>query len=270
MTATDQPRLDHDLRCASWESDSAAACDCRDDSGHSPIVCWADGRMLGWDLETTGQDPRQARIVTATVVDIRPGKKPIITNWLSDVDGEEIPEGAAEIHGVTTEDARKNGRPLADVVNELIGALDFAAESSVPNVGHNIGTYDHLVLACEARRFDLKPHDTGLIVDTIVLDRAMNRRYGKGAHTLTSACAAYSLTLSEEDAHSSAADALFAARLAWKIAHRFPLVGHMPLRALQEWQAAEHRKFADNLGRYFKRVGKPDDVVREWPARAGA
>lgn len=270
MTTTDQPRLEHDLKCASWQSDDPTTCDCRGDDGRTPTVCFADGRMLAWDLETTAQSPLEARIVTATTVDIRPRKKPIVTNWLSDVDGEEIPPETTAIHGVDTAHARKHGRPLRDVVNELCGALSFVASVNVPNVGHNIGTYDHCVLACEARRFDLQPHDVGLIVDTVVIDRAMNRRYGKDAHTLSSACRAYNIVLTEEEAHTSAGDALAAARLAWKLAKRFPLVGTMPLRALQEWQAREHRKFADDLGAYFTRVGKPDDVIRTWPAGGAA
>lgn len=270
MTTFDEPRLDHHGQCTSWKTNDVEKCDCRDEQGKSlrEPESWADRSLQAFDLETTSADPMTARIVSATVIDIRPRKKPIVTNWLTDVGGEEIPEAAAEIHGITTEHARAHGKPLAEVVLQVRSALEFSWQYGVPVLGHNI-SYDLTVLARECERLGMEPFTvTGHVIDSIVLDRAVNRRYGKGAHTLSAACKAYGITL--DNAHSSDADALAAARVAWKIAKQYRAVGQMPLDELMTWQADRHRAWADDLGAYFTRVGKRDDVQREWPMRGGA
>lgn len=269
MTTFDEPRLDHHGQCISWRSNDATDCDCRDDHGYAPPTCWADGRMTPFDLETTGPDPLTARIVTATIIDIRPPKSPIITDWLSDVAGEEIPDEAAAIHGVTTDYARAHGKALLDVVKQVIGALQFSFECRVPVVGHNI-PYDLTVVACEAIRFGLDPFEvTGPVVDTIVLDRGVDK-YRRGSRKLIDTAKHYGVPLTEEDAHGSAADALASARIAWKIAKKYPDVGGMSLAALQTWQAERHRAWAENFGAYLIKQGKTDDVSREWPLRGSA
>lgn len=268
MTAIDEPRLDHHGQCTSWKTDDPTDCDCRDDQGHSPPTCWADGRMAAWDLETTAPDPLEARIVTATVIDIRPRKKTITTNWLADP-GVEIPTEAAAIHGITTEHARAHGRPLLEVVTQVRAALEYSWQFGVPVVGHNL-SYDLTVLACECERLGLPPFTvTGPVLDTIVLDRGVDK-WRKGKRTLGATCQHYGVALSEDDAHNSDADALASARIAYKIARRYPVVGTMPLAALMQWQADRHRAWAESFGAYLVKSGKTDDVSRDWPLRGSA
>ena len=66
-------------------------------------------RMLSFDLETTSANPMEARIVTSALVTID-GSSSDPYEMLADP-GVEIPEGAANIHGITTEQARAEGRP---------------------------------------------------------------------------------------------------------------------------------------------------------------
>lgn len=266
-----EPRLDHDARCPVWRgADVLTGCTCRDDQGKTPRPSWADGPMCGWDLETSGPDPLTARIVTATTVRIRPGIDKHVTNWLSDVDGVEIPEGAAAVHGITTEKARAEGRPWAEVVEEVRLALELEWAAGIPVVGHNV-SYDLTVLAAECGRADMAfPFRvTGPVIDTIVLDRGADR-YRKGKRTLTAAAQVYGIELSEEDAHASDADALAACRIAWKIARRYPDIGQMPLDELQSWQAEKHRTWAEGFGAYLRKQGKDDDVSRDWPMRGAS
>lgn len=269
MTADAEPRLDHDARCPIWNgADVHTGCTCRDQDGHMPRG-WADGPLCAFDLETTAADPLEARIVTATVVRIRPGQDKVVTDWLSDVDGVEIPDGAAAVHGVTTERARAEGRPHREVLGEIVTALALEWAAGIPVIGHNV-SYDFTVVAQECLRAGLDPFTVaGPVVDTIVLDRGVDR-YRKGKRTLTAAAQVYGIELSEEDAHSSAADALASARIAWKIARRYPDVGSMPLHELQGWQADKHRTWADSFGAYLTKQGKTDDVSREWPMRGAS
>lgn len=268
MTATDQPTLDHDARCTSWDNDDPTACTCRDDSGHAPTE-WATGRLLAFDTETSGKDPLAARLVTACAIDIRPRRKSIVTNWLTDVGGEEIPTEASDIHGVTTEHAHTHGKPIAEVVDQVVGALQFAFENGVPVCGHNV-SYDLSLIAAECRRLGLKPFTvTGYVIDSLVLDRGVDK-WRRGKRTLTAAAAHYGIDLSEDEAHSADADAITSARIAYKIAKRYPVIGQMPLPALQEWQRKAHRQWADGFGAYLAKQGKVDDVEREWPLRGAS
>lgn len=269
------PVLEHDARCPEITEPGLYAdptrCNCRNEQGRTPrdgvVASWAEGPLCAWDLETTGPDPDTARIVTATVVRIRPGQDKHVTDWLSDVDGDDIPEGAAAVHGVTTEKARAEGRPHAEVVDEIALALQLEWAAGVPVVGHNL-SYDLTVLAreCErlgaAHRFEVG----GPVIDTIVLDRGVDK-YRKGKRTLTVTAEHYGIELSEEDAHSSAADALASARIAWKIARRYPAIGTMPLTELHTWQAEKHLAWAESFGKFLRISGKEDDVSREWPMR---
>lgn len=264
MTAT-EPQLQHDARCTTWKSNDPSLCDCRDEQGKTP-ASWADGPLAPFDLESTGKDPLTARIVTATVIRIRPGSTPEVTNWLSDVDGEDIPEEAAAVHGVSTEHARANGRPQKEVVQEVRAALDVAWSLDIPVVGMNLA-YDLTLMAAECDRLGLSPFTvTGPVVDSLVMDRGVDR-FRRGSRKLIDMCAHYGVPLSEEDAHSADADALAAARVAFKIARKYPEIGAMPLRELHAWQQVEHKRWADNFGSYLVKQGKPDDVSRDWPLR---
>ena len=70
---------------------------------------WHRGRLVAFDLETTGVDVETARIVTAAVVRIDVAARTSHpTEWLVDP-GIEIPAEASAIHGVTTERARAEG-----------------------------------------------------------------------------------------------------------------------------------------------------------------
>lgn len=277
MTTTDDtPVTEHDARCPEITDPQIEPnpdrCICRDDHGHTPreqSTSWADGPLCPFDLETTGQDPLEARIVTGTVIRVRPGLKAVTTNWLSDVDGMEIPDAAAEIHGVTTERARAEGRPHRDVVGEIVTAIALDWKAGIPVVGHNV-SYDLTVLAAECARLDLGPFTVaGPVIDTIVLDRGVDK-WRKGSRKLIDTARHYGIVLTEEEAHGSEADALAAARIAWKIARKHPKVGAMSLTALMRWQAEKHHAWAENFGDYLTRQGKTDDVSREWPMRAVA
>lgn len=223
---------------------------------------WADGPLAAFDLETTGVDPETARIITASILTV--GGDSVARNWLADP-GVDIPEASTEVHGITTEHARTHGRPAGDVVREITEVLSGLWADGVPVVIYN-AAYDLTVLDRETRRHHGVGVDVGHVVDPLVLDRAMDRyRKGSGVRKLSYVCGVYGVPLSEEDAHSSDADALAAARVAWKIAKRYPRVGQTDLVTLQSDQRAWHRDWADNFGKYLTGKGRPDDVSREWP-----
>jgi DNA polymerase III subunit epsilon len=234
---------------------------------------WADLPMVSFDLETTGVDVEQDRIVTASIVRVTPGGERSVAEWLVDP-GIDIPQEATDVHGITTEQARAEGVPTVECLPALVESLAAYASVGEPLVVYN-APYDLTLLDRECRRNGVptlhqqmgdKPL---MVIDPLVLDRRLDPyRRGTGVRRLTHLCQdVYNVPLSDEDAHGSTADALAAVRVAWKIAKTFPTVGYRPLHDLQHAQAMWHRAWADNFGAYLARQGQPDDVERDWPIR---
>lgn len=242
-------------------------------------MSWHTGRLALFDLETTGVDPHRDRIVTAAVIEAGGGAKTLPHEWLADP-GIPIPEGASEIHRVTTEAAKTNGRPAIRVVKEIAENLLSCSTSRLPVVGHNV-TYDLTMLACELLRHghkDLADQVRSIrpVVDTLILDKWLdpyrpkqptNRRKDPakcGSRTLVDCARLYRVDLSEVDAHGAAADAIAAGRIAWRMANDTPGL-QIPLDELHDFQVQLKREQADSFGAYLVKQGKPDDVSRDWP-----
>lgn len=234
--------------------------------------CWTAGTLISFDTETSGPDPETARIVTASVVIIDGTTGKVDRHeWLAAVD-DEIPAEATAVHGITTEYAREHGQSPRDVAADVCRLLADELETGAPLIAYNV-SYDATVLDRECRRYGLptlheRAADDGIrirIVDPLVLDRALDR-YRKGKRTLAAVSAHYGVPIAEADAHGSTADALCAARVAWKIGRKYP-AECADLDALQGRQTAWHRQWADHFGAYLTQQGKPDDVAREWPLR---
>jgi DNA polymerase-3 subunit epsilon len=244
-------------------------------AGPEPVKTWADEGMVSFDTETTGLDPEHARIVTASLVYVHPGEPPAIREWLADP-GIDIPIEASDIHGVTTDHARAHGRPHDEVVVEGVNGLFEYVAAGVPVVVFN-APYDLTLLDRAARRAEYpslsvqaEEADRPLyVIDPLCIDRKQDPfRRGTGVRKLTYLCQrVYGVALSDEEAHGSTADALAAARVAWKIARRFPAVGRLPLGELQVLQKSWHQEWAREFGLWLRRSGRPDDTDFHWPLR---
>ncbi|WP_326811679.1 3'-5' exonuclease [Streptomyces scopuliridis] len=224
-------------------------------------MSWHLGRMCGFDLETTGPDPLTARIVTACIVQCGGGQPVDSATWLSDVDGEEIPDEAAAIHGVTTDRARTEGAPLAQVVGELLAGLGQAITAGLPIVAMN-ARYDLTLLDREAERYGLDPLPTGPVVDPFVIDKAVDK-YRKGSRKLTALCEHYAVPIG--DAHQADADAIAACRVAWRQGTRYERLAGMSLEELHTAQTGWAAEQAASLQEYFRRKDPAAVVEGAWP-----
>lgn len=236
-------------------------------------MSWHQGTLLAFDTETTGTDPETARIVTASVVVIDPMAGSITKeDWLADP-GVEIPDGAASVHGISTEHARQNGRPAVEVVTELTRTLADALESGVPLVAYN-GSYDLTVLDRECRRHDVptledRCADDGLdliVIDPLVIDKHVDK-WRKGSRKLVDVSRHYGVVLSDEDAHTAYGDSLATARVAWMIAKKYPAIADLTLPELHASQAGWYAAQAASFETYLRKQGKNDVISREWPIR---
>ena len=114
-----------------------------------------DLELPGWlsrigvfDLETTGVEVASDRIVTAHVgvLDAK-GRQIAARSWLADPEIP-IPDGAAGVHGITTEHARRDGRDAREVVEEVTESLRALFAQGVPVVAYN-ASYDFSLLTHE-------------------------------------------------------------------------------------------------------------------------
>lgn len=218
-----------------------------------------------FDLETTGVDVSTSRIVSANVSVIGPDGNPLErTDWLADP-GIEIPEQASNVHGITTERARREGRPPHDVVAEIVAALRDILTRGYPIVVYN-APYDISLLRHEAIRNGVEPlRDPAPIIDPLVIDRVIDQ-YRRGKRTLEVAASVYGVELL--DAHDAGADAIAAGRLAQAMASKDP--GRLSMTAGQlhdaqiDWSAQQSASFAD----YMRRTHNPNFVESAgWPER---
>jgi DNA polymerase-3 subunit epsilon len=232
-------------------------------------VNWYLGRLAGFDIESTGVSPERDRIVTACVVQCGGGQSVASATWMADPQVE-IPEAAAAVHGITTERARKEGRPAGEVVEEVVTALTTVVLSGIPVVAMN-AVYDLTMLDREARRHGVQPlaETVGAdlrVVDPFVLDKHVDQ-WRRGKRTLTDLCRHYQVPL--DAAHDAAADALAACRVAWRIASTHAEIGGASLDDLHTLQIGWAREQAESLADHFRRTpGKEDrakHVRGDWP-----
>lgn len=227
------------------------------------MTAWHEGPMVAFDLESTGVDTSTARIVTACVALIQPGQPVEPVTWLLDP-GVEIPEAATAVHGITTEQCRNLGIPAHEGVTEIADQLASYWAEGLPVVGFNL-VYDCTLLDRELRRHGRAPLRPGHCIDAFVLDKHVS--YRRGSRKLVDQCQHYGVRI--DGAHNAAADALAAARVAWKIAHQYPTVRGLSLPELHEaqtrWAAEQAASFRD----YLIKQGKTEDLPHgEWPMRA--
>lgn len=217
-------------------------------------------KIFAFDLETTSANPFEARIVTSALVHIEPQN--IRRQELLADPGVEIPEDATKIHGISTAQARAEGQPHDEVLAHTIATIRSAWEEGFTLVAFN-AAYDLSVL------HSLDPSFTvdGPVFDPYVIDRAKDK-YRKGARTLAATCEHYGVKL--EQAHDATADALAAARVAWKmVKHAYPDLATLPDDDLMEFQALSYFEFQQSRRRYLEGQGKdPSSVHTTWPIQA--
>ncbi|WP_374202513.1 3'-5' exonuclease [Curtobacterium sp. VKM Ac-2922] len=219
-----------------------------------------------FDLETTGIDVETARIVTAHVglIDMT-GRSIVEGSWLADP-GVPIPEQASAVHGISTERAQAEGRPAAEVVAEIVAAVEAVFARGIPLVIYN-APYDLTLLDREAKRHGIASPVIGNVVDPLVIDKALDT-YRKGKRTLEAAAELYGVDLS--DAHDAGADAIAAGRVAQAIAAKFPDDLTISAEELHRKQVAWCADQAASFQQYMRAKRDPAFTAdTRWPHRNG-
>lgn len=235
-------------------------------------MTWHIEPLVGFDLETTGVDVETARIVTAATVDYKPGDSidtlaDRSSLWLANP-GIPIPSEATKVHGVTTEQARANGRPAAQVVDEIADVLAAALSTGIPVVAMN-GRYDFTVLDRELRRYELRTLwerlggdvPPGPVIDPYILDKQADK-WRKGSRKLEALAVYYGVTLAA--AHTADADALAAVQVAVAIAEQYPQLQVHP-EQLHAWQVRWAAEQAASFQQHLRKTDPYAVIEGEWP-----
>ncbi|WP_327745215.1 3'-5' exonuclease [Streptomyces europaeiscabiei] len=231
---------------------------------------WHRQLLIGFDLETTGTDPREARIVTGAVIEVKDGEPVGHREWLADP-GMEIPAEAVAVHGITNARAVAEGRPADQVADAIADVLVSYWRTGVPIVAYN-AAFDLTLLSAELRRHALPSLrdrlgglDPAPVVDPYTIDRSVDR-YRRGKRNLEAVCGEYGVPL--DAAHDASADALAAARLARAIAQRHPKVAALGPAELHRRQIDWYAEWAADFQAFLRRKGNPEAVVdATWPLR---
>lgn len=231
-------------------------------------MSWHQGLLVSFDLETTGTDVEQDRIVTAALLRLEGDGRPAAKlTWLLDP-GVPIPDEAAAIHGISTAYVQEHGRPPATAIEEITEALAEALRAEIPLVVMN-ARYDLSLLDRECRRHGLRTLTERLgqapapVIDPLVLDKHVDR-YRKGKRALQALCGHYGVPL--DGAHEAGADAAAAAGVARRIGEKYPAVALPSPRALHTLQEQAAAEQAASFQAYLRRSGDPRAIVEPaWP-----
>jgi DNA polymerase-3 subunit epsilon len=233
-------------------------------------MSWHREPLAGFDLETTGTDPHEARIVTGAVIEVRAGEPTARREWLADP-GVPIPADAVAVHGISNERATAEGRPADAVADAIAEVLATYWKAGVPVVAYN-AAFDLTLLSAELRRYGLPSlsdrlggADPGPVIDPYTIDRRVDR-YRRGKRNLEAVCAEYGVIL--DAAHDASADALAAARLASAIADRYPKIAALGPADLHRHQIDWYAEWAADFQNFLRRKGDATAVVDgTWPLR---
>ena len=210
-------------------------------------MSWTDGPLIGFDLETTGVDPENDRIVTGTVIVDIPGYELEISNWTVDP-GVEIPESASQIHGVTTEHVRAHGISAAVAAWDIWDTIARQWGPEVPLVIYN-APFDLTMLDRELARHGFGGLEIrGPVLCPLTIDRAVDR-YRRGKRTLTDLCNHYGVQL--VNAHTSEADVAATLMILRIIADKYPAIGNASLEKLHQHQKTWYHNWALNFATYL-------------------
>jgi DNA polymerase-3 subunit epsilon len=231
---------------------------------------WTQRPFLSIDCETTGVNPFEDRLVEVAATIVRPDGA-LDLQWSTVVNpGIDIPDSAAEIHGITTERALAEGIPTLDAVQRVAELIfDFAyGTEGMPVCIYN-AVFDWPLLICEAERHGLEFPAFAPILDPLLIDKMVDR-YRKGSRKLVDTARHYGVQLDVDDAHGALADAVASGRIMHELLRRYPKVGEHTLADVYMRQVRGAEEQRESFVDYRRRTSDPSfDKPPGWPVPAG-
>ena len=231
---------------------------------------WATGELLGFDLETTGVDRFEDVPVSYSLVSVVDGV--VVRSWSGLVDpGRPVPAESTVVHGISTEEARAEGMPLAMAVSMLADAVVAAGRRGVPLVGMRLD-YDLTMIETQAVRLCgrgiVERGWCGPVLDAAVLDRHLDPDR-EGRRTLGDLCAHYGIDIARP--HDATADAIASVEVVFALSARHAGAGGTrPAWAARGagWRGTGHGRAGYDARRRAR--GQAPIDPRDYPVARGA
>jgi len=227
--------------------------------------------LLGFDTETDGVDVKNSHVITCNItysfLDGTYQKndwllKPIV----------EIPQGASDVHGITTVYATENGMDPKEALQHIHDHLYSWESYGLPLVAFN-AQYDCSLLHYEWIRHGIERKvKFNRVIDPFVLDKKVHPYRKKGTGTLTALAQYYMVDL--DNAHSADADVMATLGIARHMPHAFErekLDLMQPVDKLHELQVQLKSEQAASFQKYLReKKGEKDAIINgEWPVIYG-
>ncbi|MGL5828121.1 MAG: exonuclease domain-containing protein [Angustibacter sp.] len=209
------------------------------------------------DCETTGVDPLADRIVQCALAPSAGAAR----QWLINP-GVDIPAGASQVHGLTTEFVVAHGLPPRQAFAEI--AAELARYSRAGLVVFN-APFDLPLLRAEFNRHGLEQPawDDLLIVDPMVLLWGLHER-----QTMRQSAACELYGIDPGAAHEALSDASAALALAQAVGACHEEVAQLTAPELMARQLHWWQQKAADWNVYASRVGRSLDDPHAWPLPA--
>jgi DNA polymerase-3 subunit epsilon len=243
-------------------------------------MTWWTGAALGLDFESDSPEPTEARIITGAMVLVTPGNVPQPMELMIQPE-RDIPQGAIDLHGITTERAMEEGVLREVGIAQIAATIGELACLEIPLVGHNI-SYDLTLLDRELRRLGIGMMTDGegpapggptviwiggkvvtrfYVIDTMVIDKTVDR-YRPGKRKLAVTAEHYGVPMAEGSAHGATADVVASLRIAITIAKRCAMAngegrdGYDMQLCNQVMEIYRDRKRPNEVAKSFAQVGR--------------
>lgn len=217
---------------------------------------WTKGPLLGFDLETTGTDPRTDVPVSFSFVFYDGGVKSNTVGGIINPEVE-IPDAAIAVHGITNGRAKLEGRDLKKAVADITESLVVGSKAHIPVVGMNV-SFDLKMIDYLSQKFFGKSLSErgfkGPVLDVLVIDR-FYEKYRKGGRKLIDLCNHYGVDEAEM-LHNAQNDVEACVAVLLKQCSKYPELLSMGLDALYLSEQAWHRDWAENFSEYLISKGR--------------
>ncbi|KXA17655.1 exonuclease domain-containing protein [Gardnerella vaginalis] len=221
--------------------------------------------LLGFDTETTGAIVGSDSICSATLVLRDPAlghNNDVIATWLVNPHKPINPK-ASEVNGFTDEFLQENGGDPTQEIELLGSAISLAQSKNIPLLAYN-APFDVKMLSHDLQRWSLEPLQNRqkstvnggemLVVDPLVIDRAVSKRTGK--RTLTYTTQFYAVE-PIGDFHDATADTVAAVDLIKPISELHENVANLKLCEIMAWQREAYAKWKISFNNWLKSKGRP-------------